>query len=121
MSEFTPPFTESTLSKTATPARVPPNFVPTLTEVVQLPKENAYPAVRPSTRQSGSSIASERILHRVMQKVDATLPLRLRQAVAEVAIAHAQALEPLLRAEIEWVVQRTVNEALAQELGENKV
>lgn len=103
-------------------ARIPPRYVPTLTEIV-LPA-----APEPATEwldmaplddtpdaESFSSM-QEQIIHRVMQRVDALVEQRLHQAIAAVVQQHTQALEPQLREEIELVIRQSVSEAVAEEL-----
>ena len=86
--------------------RVPPRFVPTLTEVVQ-------------GAQSGAPVdrlAHEQLVHRIMQRIDLTLDRHLREAIARVVLEQSRQLAPALRAEIEAVVTTAVSEALAEEL-----
>ena len=96
-------------------ALVPPRFVPTLTDRVR-------PVDLPSSEPIGgepqqNAVALEdQIVHRVMQRVDLVLERRLREAVAQVILAHTQALGPRLREEIELVVRESVSQAIAQEL-----
>lgn len=87
--------------------RMPPRYVPTLTEVV--PGSVAAPAAAP--------LDQEQLLHRVMQRVDLTLDRRLREAIASVVLEHSRALAPALREQIEAVVAKTISEAIAEELG----
>jgi len=106
------------------PYRVPPRFVPTLTEVVQVdpPPEVAHAPSGGTLDQPASDdlVLSPRlrddIVHRVMQRVDATLARDLKAAVAELVVAHTQSLEPLLREEIERSVRRSVELAVSAEL-----
>lgn len=93
------------------PPRVPPRFVPTLTEVVQV-------AATPSPAPVFDALAfEEQLVHRVMQRVDALLEQRVRQAVAHVIEEQTRSLLPRLREELDSVVRGSVSEALAQELG----
>jgi len=92
------------------PPRVPPRFVPTLTEVVQVA---APPAVAPAF---DALAFEEQLVHRVMQRVDALLEQRVRQAVTHVIEEQTRSLLPRLREELDSVVKGTVSEALAQEL-----
>ena len=91
--------------------RTPPRFVPTLTEVVQTgpvplaPGAGALPA-----------LTQEQLAQRVLQRVEATLDSRVREAVAGVVMEHTSALAPLLRERVESVVREVVAEALAEEL-----
>lgn len=87
--------------------RIPPRYVPTLTEVV---REGAPPAT-PFT------LSQEQLVHRIMQRVDVTLERRLREAVAAVVLEHTRALGPALRDEIQAMVSDAVAQALADELG----
>ncbi|MBA2960862.1 MULTISPECIES: hypothetical protein [Ramlibacter] len=88
------------------PDRIPPRYVPTLTEVVGGP--------RPAT--TDEQLAQEQLVHRVMQRIDLTLDRRLREAIASVVLEHSRQLGPALREEIEAAVSAAVSEALAEEL-----
>lgn len=90
-------------------SRIPPRFVPTLTEVVQpatAPVENAPAA---------PAITQDELVRRVLQHVDAALDRRLREALAAVIIEQTRALGPILQAEIEALVRQAVAEAFEQE------
>lgn len=87
--------------------RLPPRYVPTLTEVVP-----GTPAPAAAER-----LNEEQLVHRVMQRVDLTLDRRLREAIASVVLEHSRALAPALREQIEAVVTQAVAEAIAEELG----
>jgi hypothetical protein len=90
-----------------TAPRVPPKFVPTLTEVVR--RSEGVPS-------TGAEITrEERIVQRVMQRLDAELEQRLREAVASLVVEQTRALGPRLREDIEASVREAVAEALAQE------
>ena len=154
----------------ATP-RVPPRFVPTLTEVVKesgqtdnessdaatvrltpsvstsaarmpaplpaLPAAPAKPFGAPSAAAGIESAASphtaaivhtetvrptlskdfeELLVHRVMQRVDISLDIRLRGAIATAVEEQTRSIVPRLREEIEAVVRHAVYEAVADEL-----
>lgn len=90
---------------------IPPRFVPTLTDVVQITSYAQGNQKEPSNGQ-----LEDQIVHRVMQRVDLVLERRLREAVAQVILSHTQALGPRLREEIELVVRESVMQAVAQEL-----
>lgn len=149
--------------------RVPPRFVPTLTEVVQdaaavrtgpsesppstgsvaglhapsavsRPTAPGAAALRPDAPtprvHSGApskgpatqvpqpapvhSVLSkdfeELLVHRVMQRVDVSLDIRLRGAIAAVVEEQTRSIVPRLREEIEAVVRQAVYEAVADEL-----
>lgn len=90
-------------------SRVPPRFVPTLTEVVHAHGAGTGPALPPS-------LSEEQLVHRIMQRVELTLERRLREAIATTVLQQTQMLGPLLREEIELVVRASVEQALAEEL-----
>lgn len=144
----------------AQPPRIPPRFVPTLTEVVQgaaVPPASPVPAhgagvpaslARPPAPAAPVSPApapvaayavppkapatpvapaapvalqlpegfEEHLVHRVMQRVDVELDLRLREAIATVVQEQTRSMVPRLREEVESVVRHAVYEAVAQEL-----
>ena len=94
---------------------VPPRFVPTLTDVVQ-PADHSPLEIRRGSAAQGLDNLEDQIVHRVMQRVDLVLERRLREAVAQVILAHTQTLAPRLREEIDLVVRESVSQAVAQEL-----
>jgi len=108
--------------------RVPPRYVPTLTEVVQAPAAQPAPPApaSPASPASPSSpvapvpapavLSEEQIVHRVMQRIDLTLDRQLREAIAATVLEQTRLLGPLLREEIEAAVRQTVSQALAEEL-----
>jgi len=97
-------------------SRQPPRVVPTLTEVVA--------TAPPRARESGVTAASatlppideEQLVHRIVQRVDLTLEVRLRDALARAVMEHTRVLAPLLRDKVEEVVRQSVADALAAEL-----
>ena len=91
------------------PARTPPRYVPTLTEVV-----STSPDTRPA---AAAALSEEQLVHRVMQRIDLTLERRLREAIAATVLEQTRSIAPLLRDEIEAVVRDTVAQAFAEELG----
>ncbi len=109
-------------------SRVPPRFVPTLTEVVQPgPNEVLEPGAPPSgVGTSFSSISSmapalvvteDQLVQRVMRRVQQGLDQRLREAVAQVVLEHTRSLGPAIAVEVESVVRSLVADALAEERG----
>ena len=58
----------------------------------------------------------ELLVHRVMQRVDISLDIRLRGAIATVVEEQTRSIVPRLREEIEAVVRHAVYEAVADEL-----
>lgn len=126
------------------PPKTPPRFVPTLTDVVHdagapvvrttlasaMQKAGVVPAPPPSSpvpavpsvplvpqpaRRLPDDI-EEQLIHRVMQRVDVVLDLRLREAIATVVQEQTRSIGPRLREEVESVVRDAVYEAVAQEL-----
>jgi hypothetical protein len=104
--------------------RVPPRYVPTLTEIVQPPPEPPAQAAPAATSPpppvaalpAPSLLSEEQIVHRVMQRIDLTLDRSLREAIAATVLEQTRLLGPLLREEIEQAVRQTVSQALAEEL-----
>ncbi|KKW68519.1 hypothetical protein AAV94_04750 [Lampropedia cohaerens] len=58
----------------------------------------------------------EQLLHRLMHRVDAVLAERVGTVIAAVVERQTRALLPGLREELEGVVRRSVDEAMAEEL-----
>lgn len=124
---------------TSPTSRVPPRFVPTLTEVVHVPVPPPVPVsetVHEAAAMGSAAVAAphvgvsnpssaaaalpdgieEIIIHRVMQRVDLSLDQRLRDAIATVVKEQTRSVLPRLREEIESVVRHAVYEAVADEL-----
>lgn len=104
--------------------RVPPRYVPVLTEVVgaaarvePVPPPRAAPPAPPPAPLDAQAL-QDQLLHRVMQRVDLALEQQLHDAVASVVLQHTHALVPRLREEIEFVVRQAVAEAVAAELAQ---
>lgn len=91
--------------------RLPPRFVPTLTEVVRTSGAAAAP--------SPAVPAEEQLVHRIMQRVELTLERRLRESIATLVLEQTRSLGPALREEIELVVRESVAQALADEISAN--
>lgn len=155
------------------PPKAPPRFIPTLTEVVPLPREPVVPPPPPpppasrerpaavaSTASAGSppwlldiptladsieasfaaqtaptqphsaaepfqqatalpgSLSAEqeaRLVQRLLQRVEASLEHRLREAIDHIVQEQAALILPKLRTEVRTLVRQTVGEAVAQE------
>ena len=89
--------------------RIPPRFVPTLTEVVHSGPVPLAPASPPA-------LSHEQLAQRVLQRVDLALDRRVREAIAAVVIEQTDQLAPLLRERLELVVRQVVAEAVAEEI-----
>lgn len=87
--------------------RVPPRFVPTLTEVVH---------TAPSPLAGAPTLSHEQLANRVLQRVDLALDRRVREAIATVVLEQTSALAPLLRERLDTVVREVVAQALAEEM-----
>ena len=121
--------------------RTPPRFVPTLTTVVEEPRqaapiaESAAPAdVAPEAVEPSGAVAlspevrlseasafrlEEQLLHRVLQRVDLQMEERLSDVVSAAVQHHLDTMIPGLRKEIEAVLRALVSESLSRELSEN--
>lgn len=91
--------------------KIPPRYVPTLTEVVQ-----TGPA--PLTAAPMSSLAQEQLTQRVLQRVEVALDRRMREIIATVVLEQTNALMPAVREHLEQVVREMVAQALAGEMQE---
>jgi hypothetical protein len=124
-------------------ARVPPRFVPVLTEIVDpaltrpsspaaaqtpVPRlstlgllPQAEPVLAPPSPQPPAAppldlrALEDQLMHRLMQRVDVSLERYLHDAVASMVLQHTHALVPRLREEVEFVVRQAVSEAVAAE------
>lgn len=106
-------------------SRLPPSFVPTLTEVLGEggrvePTVSAYPTpptpAPPAVTDARWLAFEDQVVQRVLQRVDLTLERRLHEALAELLASQTRSLMPRLRDEIETVVRRAINDAVAQEM-----
>ena len=89
--------------------RIPPRFVPTLTEVV-------HSGPVPLAPSSPPALSQDQLAQRVLQRVDLVLDRRVREAIAAVVIERTDQLVPLLRDRLEAVVRQAVAEAVAEEI-----
>ncbi len=105
----------------------PPRYVPTLTQVVATKPPGPAPAN--ALLQSASSVPSEtkqltaddlaqllrqQLLVRTRQYIDIELQRRIREAVSQLALAHAQKLFEELQPQLESTICQVVDEAVAQ-------
>lgn len=121
-------------------AKVPPRYVPTLTEVVtglessqveacvaqpapELPAAaplEVVPAVLfeapvvPSAADMAA--AEEQLVQRLLQRVELTLDQRLQACIAQVVQEQTRSITLRLQEELESVVRQTVHDAVVQEL-----
>jgi hypothetical protein len=96
----------------STSGKAPPRFIPTLTEVVQLPPSTFIP-----NRAAGApALDPEAIISSVMQRIEETLDSRLQIAAQNIVHQHLNSLVPLIEQEIQRVVREVVNDAVAAEL-----
>ena len=122
-----------------TPRPAPPNFVPTLTEVVRpdpvaAPMPSAMPAefanllqgwpdglnTSPSPSQAPPAVASDDLApadlpERVLRRVELSLASRLQETVDSVVEAQMQSFKVALRAQISATVLDVVKQALMHE------
>lgn len=104
-------------------ASVPPRFLPTLTEVFQ-PAPPALPVSAPDEAALPLTLSPEQqdqMIMRVLQRIDATLEPRLREAVGQLILEHTETLALRLREEIELVVRQSVGQAFDQETTQRPV
>lgn len=124
------------LARSSVPPAMPPKAVQaapvavpqagTLSAVAALATEKrglaaaALPTAKPMptapARKMLSEDFEELLVHRVMQRVDVSLDLRLRDAIASVVLEQTRSILPRLREEVESVVRHAVYEAVADEL-----
>lgn len=104
-------------------ASAPPRFLPTLTEVIQ-PAPPALPVSVPDEAALPLTLSPEQqdqMILRVLQRIDATLEPRLREAVGQLILEHTETLALRLREEIELVVRQSVGQAFDQEATQRPV
>ena len=107
-------------------SRLPPSFVPTLTEVLRDDGsvEPLIPPTAPATQPPARPMVvdpqwatfEDQVVQRVLQRVDLTLERRLHDALAALLESQTRSLMPRLRDEIEAVVRSAINDAVAQEM-----
>lgn len=88
--------------------------VPTLTNVVQ------HKGKAPKTPELVPDDQQQELVMRVMQRLDVALEKQLPRAVARLVVEHMQLLGPQLWDEVAGVVKKSVEQAVAQELGERR-
>ncbi len=96
-----------------TPPKNLPRFVPTLTEVVQLPVAPAPPA--PPVAQPVVDV--EALVGRIMVRLEGPLQAALQAAIATMLIEKLREMEPRVRDEVDRAVRLSVQAAIAQETG----
>ncbi|MBP7566738.1 MAG: hypothetical protein KA795_12080 [Burkholderiaceae bacterium] len=104
--------------------RMPPRFVPTLTEVVadvpRMPPADAAPAPIPAALPAPASVLPaidhEELARSVLERVTQTLEPLLADAVAAVARQHSLAMTQHLAETVEDVVSGLVADAVRAEL-----
>jgi hypothetical protein len=92
-------------------SRVPPRYVPTLTDVVGTPQE---PVSATGIAPPADGLSQAELVERVMQRVDLTLERRLREAIAASVIEQTRHITPALREEIEAMVRQMISQAFEQ-------
>jgi len=127
-----------------TSLRTPPQFVPTLTTVVELPfatldrpvddispqwtlspvaelpaVESSYEVASVQMPEADAFRLEEQLLHRILQRVDLSLEQRLGDAVSQAVQQQLEAMVPRLREKIEGLLRTLVVDALAAELSDN--
>lgn len=109
--------------------KTPPRYVPTLTQVVtEQPTSRGTASGSVSAVNPSSSVSPlpthelaqqlrQQLLTRTRQYIDIQLQRRVREAVSQLALAHAhkllEALQPQLEATITQVVEEAVQHAIA--------
>jgi hypothetical protein len=104
--------------------RIPPRFVPTLTEVVaevpraQMPAADPEPAFPAESRAESAlpAISQEELARRVLERVAQSLEPVLADTIAAVARQHSLAMTQHLAETVEDVVSGLVAEAVEAEL-----
>jgi hypothetical protein len=95
----------------------PPRYLPTLTEVVNLPPSST---LTPPNENPEDSTDSEQVLaDRIIQRLMPMLQIKLREIVASVIHEEIRVMEPRLMQEIEQMARQTVIQALAQDVDLN--
>ncbi len=87
--------------------RVPPKFVPTLTEVVRRPADSA------PMPESGARLPEERLVKLALQRLEADLDNRISEHIAQLVLEQAHVLGPRLRAEMEGNIRHAIAATLA--------
>ncbi len=116
-----PPAADKTPPSAPVPPPKPP-LAPAAGLAVSAPRPavastaRALPAVK-SHRPADPAELEDQLVRRVMERVDAVLDQRVREATAKVVMEQTRALGPALRREIEQTVRLTVAQALLADLG----
>ena len=116
--------------KMANPTKPHYRFLPTLTEVVELPATPAKPQpaidmVEPipipiplsaQLQQPAPALDADALIDRLMLRLDGPLQADLRNTLTTLVLEHFRQLEPLLQDEIERSVRLAVEEAMSAEM-----
>jgi hypothetical protein len=103
-----------------TPPKNLPRFLPTLTEVVQLPVV-AAPAPQPippptPVPKEPPAVDQEALVERIMVRLEGPLQATLQAAIAALLVDKLRELEPRVRDEVDRAVRLSVQEALLGEI-----
>ena len=97
------------------PLASPPRYLPTLTEVVNLPPSNTLTPLN-ATHKDSFDTAQQDLAHRIIQDLMPVMQIKLREIVASAIHEQIHAMEPRLMQEIEQMARQTVTQALAQNI-----
>ena len=96
------------------PSVTPPRYLPTLTEVVNLPPSNTLTPLNEAHKDSIDT--AQDLADRIIQRLMPVMQLKLREIVASVIHEEIHAMEPRLMQEIEQMARQTVTQALTQDV-----
>lgn len=115
--------------------KVPPRYVPTLTEIVTGLEPAQVDAVAPLAAAAPElpaalvasaepalpsavdvAAAEEQLVQRLLQRVELVLDQRLQACIAQVVQEQTRSITLRLQEELESVVRQTVHDAVAQEM-----
>jgi hypothetical protein len=93
-------------------SRNPPRFVPTLTQVVEVANASLVAAPSPPD--------FEQLVQLVLERVEARLEFRWRDAAEVLVQAQLQNLRQSFRAELEPLVRQSVTQAMTAQTSQNE-
>ena len=96
------------------PAATPPRYLPTLTEVVNLPPSSTHSSSNENPKDSIDT--AQDLVDRIIQRLMPVMQIKLREIVASVIHEEIREMEPRLMQVVESMARQTVTQALAQDV-----
>lgn len=96
------------------PSATPPRYLPTLTEVVNLPPSNTFTPL--SETHKDSIDTAQDLTDHIIQRLMPVMQIKLREILASVVHEEICTMEPRLMQEVEQMARQMVTQALTQDV-----